>query len=120
MGGRTFKGYVEKVKWNIMVDCDSRSAVDTVSGGIRVDQIRLLVFEGDLDFRTTAEVEVHHFESIATIAICTCCAVYNGSACRRACIYTRIRYRAPRIDEAHCGFWIRVEMNSSQYNVRNI
>lgn len=59
-----------------MVDSDSRSAVDAVSGGIGVDQVRLLVFKGDLDFRTTAEVEVHHFDPIA---VCICWSVYNCS-----------------------------------------
>lgn len=44
-----------------MVDRDSRSTVDAVSGGISADEVRLLVFQGDLDSRTTAEVEVHHF-----------------------------------------------------------
>lgn len=59
--GNTFECYVEMVKRNLMVDRDSRSTVDAVSGGISADEVRLLVFQGDLDSRTTAEVEVHHF-----------------------------------------------------------
>lgn len=67
-----------------MVDGNSRSAVDAVSGGIGVDEVRLLGFKGDLDFRTTAEVEVHHFDQLQSVMLFCTIVVLAG----RACIYT--------------------------------
>ena len=91
-----------------MVDRDSRSTVDAVSGGIGADEVRLLVFQGDLDSRTTAEVEVHHFGQFAA---CTCCAQYGRSSCREGLYIYGFRYRTPRIDEAHL---VRVAMGTGR------
>lgn len=84
-GRATLECYVEMIKRNIMVDSNSRGTVDAVSGGVCVDKVRLLVFKGDLDFRTTAEVEVHHFDQLQSVFAVFCTIVVLAG---RACIYT--------------------------------
>lgn len=69
-----------------MVDRDSRGAVDAVPGGVCVDEVRLLVFQGNLDFGTTAEVEVHHPDQLQTALAWLFCTMVVLAG--RACIYT--------------------------------